>query len=191
MYKISYTGDGETSSFAFDFEFFQPRDVNVAVNDSILDPSLYSLVTDEKMNGGTITFATAPDIGARIDIFRKIYLERFIDYQPTAKIDPEDLNGDFNFLLEALRDQNAMESDIGQWQNIHDNVMNLMNSTMTQVSYAIDTINDKMGGGAVLGLYNNLLSVLNSALPDLINDYGSVADPAPNQNADDYGEMSA
>jgi len=190
MYKISYTGDGETNAFAFDFEFFQPRDVHVAMDDVVIDPSQYNLTTNENMNGGTIGFATAPDTAVRIDIFRRIYLERFIDYQPTAKIDPEDLNGDFNFLLEALRDMNELDIDLDQWQNIHDNVVALMNATMASVQYAIDTINDKLGGGAVLGLYNNLLSVLNGALPDLINDYGFVTDPAPNENADDYGTMS-
>ncbi|MCL2338633.1 MAG: phage tail fiber protein [Proteobacteria bacterium] len=189
MYKISYTGDGKTAEFAFDFEFFQPRDVHVAIDDTVLDPAQYSLVTNETMKGGTIGFATAPNIGTRIDIFRRIYLDRFIDYQPTAKIDPEDLNGDFNFLLQALRDRNELDIDIDQWQNLHDNVMTLMNNTMGQIQYAVGLIQDKLSGGAVLGLYNNLLSVLADALPDLINDYGNVTDPALNQNADDYGKL--
>ena len=105
-----------------------------------------------------------------------------IDYQPTLKIDPEDLNSDFNFLLAALKDLNAVDVDISQWANIHETILNKMN-------YVLQTIEDKLSGGAVLGLYNNLLSVLNNALPNLINDYGSVTEEAPNENNDDYGSV--
>ena len=57
------------------------------------------------------------------------------------------------------------------------------------MNYVLQTIEDKLSGGAVLGLYNNLLSVLNNALPNLINDYGSVTEEAPNENNDDYGSV--
>ncbi|MCL2331236.1 MAG: DUF2460 domain-containing protein [Proteobacteria bacterium] len=182
MYKISYTGDSAVSEFAFNFPFFQPADVHVAINSEVMDGASYNLSANEDLTGGTITFATPPAIGAAIDIFRKICLERFIDYQPTAKIDPERLNDDFNFLLEAFRDLDAVNIDLAAWQNIHDNVLNL-------VRYTKDMIEDKLGGGAALGLYNNLLAVLSDALPALINDYGSIADPVPDGNKDDYGEM--
>jgi len=182
MYKISYTGDSVITEFAFGFPFFQPADVHVAVNNEILDGASYNLVANEDLTGGMITFATPPAIGTIIDIFRKICLERFIDYQPTAKIDPERLNDDFNFLLEAFRDLDAVNIDLAEWQNIHDNVLNL-------VQYTKGMIEDKLGGGAVLGLYNNLLSALSAAMPAIINDYGSIADPAPNENKDDYGTL--
>ena len=53
----------------------------------------------------------------------------------------------------------------------------------------MSTIEDKMTGGAVLGLYYNLVSVLSGALPQLINDYGSVTEEASNENNDDYGSI--
>ena len=182
MYKISYTGDSIALEFAFDFPFFQPADVRVAVNEEILDDMRYNLLPNEDLRGGIVTLATPPADGAAIDIFRKICLERFIDYQPTAKIDPERLNDDFNFLLEAFRDLNSVELDLVQWHNIHNNVLTL-------IQYTKDLIEDKVGGGAVMGLYQNLLSVLSSALPALVNDYGSITEPAPNETKDDYGEI--
>ena len=109
-------------------------------------------------------------------------MDRVIDYQPTLKIDPEDLNSDFNFLLAALKDMNAINIDLSQWANIHETVLNQMN-------YVLQTIEDKLSGGAVLGLYNNLVSVLDNALPNLINDYGSITEEAPNENNDDYGSL--
>ena len=181
MYKISYIGDGETLEFAFVFPFFQPDDVRVALDESLLDTSKYNLQCAEDLSGGTVTFAVPPSIGMRIDIFRKINLSRFIDYQPTAKIDPETLNADFNFLLEAFKDLHAIDMDLAEWKNTHDNVTAQMQSVQ-------DLIADRLGGGAILGLHNNLLAVLSTALPRMINDYGSTAEPADG-NIDDYGTV--
>jgi hypothetical protein len=154
----------------------------VAIEESLLDASRYSLQCDENLGGGTVTFAAAPASGARIDIFRKILLDRFIDYQPAARIDPENLNADFNFLLEAFRDLNSAEIDLAEWRNIHDNVIR-------QMEYAMDLIEDKIGGGGQLGLFNNLLAVLSTALPRMISDYGNAADSASGDAVDDYGTL--
>lgn len=180
MYKISYTGDGIATSFAFLFPFFQPLDVHVAINQVLLSNTEYSLSADEGLTGGAISFAIAPAIGNKIDIFRKINLTRFIDYQPTAKIDPENLNADFNFLLETFKDLNAIDINLAEWQNIHDNVVSQMNLVQ-------DLIEDKTGTGAVLGLYNNLLAVLSTALPRMINDYGDTS--GTTESIDDYGSL--
>ena len=98
------------------------------------------------------------------------------------KTHPEELHSAFNFLLAALKDMNAINIDLSQWANIHETVLNQMN-------YVLQTIEDKLSGGAVLGLYNNLVSVLDNALPNLINDYGSITEEAPNENNDDYGSL--
>lgn len=180
MYKISYNGDGQTAEFLFAFPFFQTADVRVAIDDAILDTTQYSVLANDDMDGGTVMVATPPASGARIDIFRQISLSRVVDYQPTAKIDPENLNSDFNFLLEAFKDLHAIDIDLSQWANTHDSVKNFL-------EYNLKVIEDKLSGGGVMGLYNNLVSVLANALPTLINDYGSITEPAPNENRDDYG----
>lgn len=182
MYKISYVGDNTNTEFLFSFPFFQKADVRVALDNKILQPSEYSVFPNEDFSGGTITFPAAPRQDSRIDIFRQISLSRVIDYQPTAEIDPESLNTDFNFLLEAFRDLHAIDVDLTEWKNTHDNVLAFL-------KYNVDLIKDKLTGGRVLGLYQNLLSVLDSALPNLINDYGSITEPACNENKDDYGVL--
>ena len=73
-----------------------------------------------------------------------------------------------------------IDIDTLEWQNRHDDIKNLM-------EYTHQIIEDKLSGGAVLGLYRNLLSVLSNALPVLINDYGLITEMAPNENNDDYG----
>ncbi len=182
MYKISYTGDGETTQYIFAFPFFQDADVRVALDNVIADDTQYSVIANDDFDGGSVVFAAAPSNGVQIDIFRQVSLSRVIDYQPTAKIDPESLNADFNFLVAAFRDLHEIDIDLTEWKNTHDNVM-------TFLQYNLDVIQDKLGGGAVMGLYNNLVSVLENALPQLINDYGSVTELAPNETRDDYGVL--
>jgi len=180
MYKISYIGDGVTNEFLFAFPFFQAADIRAAINDKVLGTDEYSVYPDEDFKGGNVVFLMPPEKDARIDIFRKISLSRVVDYQPTAKIDPEHLNSDFNFLLNALLDFSGVDLDLAEWTNTFDN-------TKAFLDYTVALIQDKLSGGGVLGLYNNLLSVLDNALPQLINDYGSITEPAPNENCDDYG----
>lgn len=183
MYKISYLTDGLTTEFAFAFPFFQVADVRVAINDIVGDTQHnYAVVPNEDFSGGNVVFDVALPADTKLDIFRQISLSRTIDYQPTHRIDPEDLNTDFNFLLSAFQDLHSIDTDLLQWANIHDDIKSLIN-------YTHDVIGDKLGGGAVLGLYRNLLGVLENALPKLINDYGSVSEPAPNENRDDYGVL--
>ena len=183
MYKISYVADGATTEYAFSFPFFQVADIHVAINNSVDDSIVnYSVQPNEDFSGGTIVFDDAPIADTKIDIFRQISLNRTIDYQPTKQIDPEDLNTDFNFLLSAFQDLRSVEVDLREWSNRHNEIKSLMD-------YTHSVISDKLSGGAVLGLYRNLLAVLESALPNLINDYGFITDVAPNENRDDYGVL--
>ena len=178
MYKISYIGDGENTEFVFSFPFFQESDIKVSIDNEILNNTQYDVNPNDDFTGGVVVFANAPAINKNIDIFRQVELARVIDYQPTSKIDPEDLNSDFNFLLAALQDIQTINLDLAQWSNVHDNLLN-------KIDYVIQTIEDKLSGGAVLGLYYNLVSVLDS----LINDYGSVDEDADDENNDDYGSI--
>ena len=178
MYKISYIGDGENNEFSFSFPFFQESDVRVCIDNELLDNTEYDVNPNDNFSGGLVVFASAPENGKNIDIFRQVDLSRVIDYQPTEKIDPEDLNSDFNFLVAALQDTRNIDVNLAQWANIHDTLLK-------KIDYAIATIEDKMSGGAVLGLYYNLVSVLEK----LINDYGSVTEPASGDNNDDYGSI--
>ncbi len=182
MYKISYTGDGINTEFVFSFPFFQNADIKVAIDNVLLDNTQYDVNPNQDFNGGLVVFPSAPLSGKHIDIFRQVSLSRTIDYQPTQKIDPEDLNSDFNFLLAAFQDLHNIDIDLSSWANVHDNLL-------AQINYALQTIEDKLSGGSVLGLYNNLLNVLDSALPSLINDYGYVTEAANNENNDDYGSL--
>ncbi|MCL2538495.1 MAG: hypothetical protein FWF34_00705 [Alphaproteobacteria bacterium] len=180
MHKISYAADGAQTEFAFDFPFFQHADIKIAIDNELVDLHLYNVLPNESMKGGTVVLMNAPDTGTTVDVFRKIELSRFIDYQPTAKIDPEQLNADFNFLVEALRDINQIDTDMAAWQNVHDKVLGV-------IHYTRMLIEDKTSGGGTIGLYNNLLSVLSAYIQNAATDYGSITDDAANM--DDYGTL--
>lgn len=183
MHKISYIADGATTEFIFAFPYFQTADIHVVINDGV-DNVLYnySVVPNEDFSGGNIVFDDAPISGTKIDIFRQISLSRTIDYQPTQKIDCEHLNADFNFILAALQDFRSVDVDLSEWVNRHNEIKSLMD-------YTNSVISDKLSGGAVLGLYRNLLTVLECALPNLINDYGYIADATTDDSVDDYGVL--
>ena len=112
MYKISYVADGVTTEFAFSFPFFQCADICVAIDGVICAPEHnFAIMPNEDFSGGNIVFDTAPVADTKIDIFRQISLSRTIDYQPTERIDPENLNSDFNFLLSAFQDFRQINFD--------------------------------------------------------------------------------
>lgn len=180
MHKISYIADGTTTEFEFAFPFFQAADIHVAMNEVVLDTEKYSVVEKPSFDGGRIVFNEAPVADTRLDIYRVVALSRVVDYQPTAKIDPEHLNSDFNFLIEALKDLHAPDVDIETWRNTHTNVVDFL-------EYTNSLIQDKLTGGGVLGIYRNLITVLDNALPNLINDYGYITDSTPDDPCDDYG----
>lgn len=182
MHKITYTGDGVTCEFLFAFPFFQESDIHVCVNESALNDTQFGVYPNEDLTGGTVIFPTAPAAGAQIDIFRQVTLSRVVDYQPTARIDPEDLNTDFNLIIAALQDINQIDVNIAEWKNTYDNIRAFL-------EYTNNLLQDKMGGGAALGIYNNLTTVLASGLPQMINDYGLIADSTPDENCDDYGVL--
>ena len=183
MYKISYVADGATTEYMFSFPFFQVADIRVAINNSVDDGIVnYSVQPNEDFSGGNVVFDIAPVADTKIDIFRQIALNRTIDYQPTKQIDPEDLNTDFNFLLSAFQDLRSVDIDVVEWVNRHDDIKSLMNYTQSLIS-------DKLSGVAVLGLYRNLLTVLENALPNLINDYGHITDATTDESIDDYGVL--
>ena len=182
MYKITYICDGETQSYNFVFPFFQNADVRIALDDTVISPEQYTVFPNSDFTGGSVLLNSAPASGVRMDIFRQIALNRVIDYQPTAEIDPECLNSDFNFLLSAFSDLRGVDLDLAEWANTHDTIKQ-------EIEYALELIQEKTTGGGALGLYNNLVSVLNGALPNLINDYGLITDVAPNENRDDYGVL--
>ena len=126
MQKVSYMGNGETTEFTFNFPYFENTNVIVTKNG---EPATgYQIIgtpggadADIPYSGGKVVFEIAPTTLDSITIARALPLERTIDYQPTAKIDPTTLNQDMNYTMEVLKDlQDELETLRTQYAEIAD-----------------------------------------------------------------------
>ncbi|MDR1360829.1 MAG: collagen-like protein [Rickettsiales bacterium] len=104
MYQSEHIGTGQIKHFHYRFPIFQKADVRVRINDQILPKNAYSIQPNTNLIGGKVFLAAAPADGATVLIFRKIEKNRAIDYQLAGKIDPEQLNSDFNYLSECMKE---------------------------------------------------------------------------------------
>lgn len=110
MTKVSYTANGQVKVFYFDFPFFQKDDICVAI-DGKTDATGFAIQIGKPnptatfpFTGGSVHFGTAPRAGTVIDIWRQFVMERPCDYQALGHAEAEDLNRDFNFNLENMKD---------------------------------------------------------------------------------------
>lgn len=126
MQKVSYMGNGETTEFTFNFPYFENSNVIVTKNGATA--TNYQIIgtpggvdADIPYSGGKVVFEIAPTTLDSITIARALPLERAIDYQPTAKIDPTTLNQDMNYMMEVLKDlQDELETLRTQYAEIAD-----------------------------------------------------------------------
>ncbi len=140
-------GNGETTEFNFNFPYYESTNIVVTKNNATATG--YSIVgtsggldADIPYVGGKVVFETAPTSMDSITIARNLPLERAIDYQPTAKIDPTTLNQDMNYMLELLKDLQDKFDDLhAQYTEIadKDSTATLL-SRIATVSEAISTI---------------------------------------------------
>ncbi len=145
MQKVSYPGDDSTTTFFFDFPFYENSNIIVRKNNQ--DATGYTVIgtsaglnADIPYNGGKVVFDTAPTAMDYITIERKLPLNRIVDYQPTAQINPQILNQDMNYTMEVLKDmQHRLDEFHTQYSEIID-----QDSTKTLISKITD-IDGKIG----------------------------------------------
>ena len=119
-------GNGETTEFTFNFPYFENSNVIVTKNGATA--TNYQVIgtpggvdADIPYTGGKVVFEIAPTTLDSITIARALPLDRAIDYQPTAKIDPTTLNQDMNYMMEVLKDlQDELETLRTQYAEIAD-----------------------------------------------------------------------
>lgn len=110
MTKKSYTANGRDKSFRFDFPFYRPADIVVIVDGDRNAPGFAVEIGKPNdtaafpYNGGYVVFGVAPRDGTAIEIHRELVMARPCDYQSTSEIEPHNLNKDFDFNLENMRD---------------------------------------------------------------------------------------
>ncbi len=187
MNKHNFIGDGKTKHFYFTFPFFTKNDVIVEINGKVAtDFGLYctlnTLNADIPFSGGKVSFTKAPKTADVITIYRKLELNRVVDYQPSAKISPVVLNQDMNFMLEVLKDmQNKLVEFASKYSEIMDKestqvLLTQINAVTDEITNVISEITNIRTEIADLGdissiqsnisSLNNSINTLNGAIDD-------------------------
>lgn len=84
--KVSYSGNGSTTVFAYTFKIFANGDLDVYIRSSAGTETLQTITTDYTVSnagnesGGNVTFVTAPASGETVVIQRKLGLTQGTDY---------------------------------------------------------------------------------------------------------------
>ena len=190
MKEINFIGDGNITEFDFSFPFFTKKDVVVLVNSVPATEYSISVISngqdaDIPYSGGKVIFNTAPRNADVISIYRQIELERIIDYQPTAQIDPIALNNDMNFVVEALKDaQNKLSKFADRYSEITSlestgvllDKIETVNTEIKNVLDQIDSLGDIQSIHSSIQTLNNSVSELNTTLANLTNFKNDVLD---------------
>ena len=115
MNKYTFMGNGRNKDFYFTFSFFSTGDIVVKINGTVATGYGVFCIpastgnNDFPFTGGHIHFVSAPKSTDIVTIERQLQLNRIIDYQPTAALNPTTINQDMNYFFELLKDiKNAL-----------------------------------------------------------------------------------
>lgn len=99
----TYTGNGVTVGFPYQFLLLRAGDLKVTVDGAVLTLTThYSLSGIGSAAGGTVTFLVAPPAGAEVIVQRAVPLLRDTDYQENGDLPAETLDADFDRIWMVL-----------------------------------------------------------------------------------------
>ena len=117
MQRVTYIYSGETQTFYFNFPYIEKSNIVVTVDGK--PAPAYNVIgvkgglnPDFPFSSGKIVFVKPLKMFQTITIERHLPYNRPVDFQPTAKIIPMDLNLDMNNTLELLKDLKDEVDDI-------------------------------------------------------------------------------
>ena len=144
MQKVSYVADGQTTTFFFNFPYFDQNNVVVTVNNGTA-PS-YNLIgtrggmdPDFPFVAGKIVFQRPPQHFDVVTIERRLPLVRPVDFQPLAQITPTMLNQDMNYTIELLKD---VHDDLDTFQQNYADIVDKESTTL--LLEKIDLVNQNI-----------------------------------------------
>ena len=151
MQKVSYIYSGETRTFYFNFPYFEKSNIVVTVDNK--PAPAYNVIgvkgglnPDFPFSSGKIVFVKPLKLFQSITIERHLPYERPVDFQPTAKISPMDLNLDMNNTIELLKDLRDEVDDLrNKYKDITDKeqIDNLLEK-IELVNQNIATLSDQI-----------------------------------------------
>ena len=111
--KKSYSGDGSTTEFTYDFRIFEDKDITATLIDSDGVETVLVLTTDYTVSGagaetgGSITLTTAPLNGETLVIQRILVIKRETDYPTNGAFRSQVLDNDIDRVVMTVQQVNT------------------------------------------------------------------------------------
>ncbi|HEX2473713.1 MAG TPA: hypothetical protein VHK01_03140, partial [Lacipirellulaceae bacterium] len=100
--RVVHVADGNAIEFNFDFAIFQSGDLEVFL-DASLQADGFTIRGGYPSDGGTVVFQQAPAAGTVVTLQRRLSIERTTDFQPTATLLANTLDGELDRLVAMLQ----------------------------------------------------------------------------------------
>lgn len=188
MQRVTYIYNGETQTFYFNFPYIEKSNIVVTVDGK--PAPAYNVIgvkgglnPDFPFSSGRIVFVKPLKMFQTITIERHLQYKRPVDFQPTAKITPIDLNFDMNNTLELLKDLKDEVDDLREkYENITDSEkidtllekIKIVNQTIANVSEKIDEMSDIFDLPDEVNELQELFANLNNDLSELEGTVGPI-----------------
>lgn len=104
-----HTGNGVTTSFAYEFTVLSADDMRVKV-DGVEVYTGFTVSGIGSRSGGAVVFSVAPTSLATVYLYREVSLEREIDYQENGDLLATTLDDDFDRLWMAIQERANAQS---------------------------------------------------------------------------------
>lgn len=132
----SYVGNGSTTVFAFTFRLIKEADLKVYVDAALVATSEYVVSGVGDLEGGDVTFDTAPANGATVFIRREVTQDRDTDYQQGGALNSETLDNDLDRTIMMVQDLAASTLIAVEGED-------LLDATNKRIINVADPVNDQ------------------------------------------------
>ncbi|MGF6435669.1 phage tail fiber protein [Kosakonia sp. 1610] len=99
---ITYTANGATTVFPYDFYIITPNDLQISI-DGVIVTTGYSVTGAGNQGGGNVTMLTPPAANSVVFIERVVPTSRLADYQDNGDLLADTVNKDFDRIWMAIQ----------------------------------------------------------------------------------------
>lgn len=183
MQRVTYIYSGETQTFYFNFPYIEKSNIVVTVDGK--PAPAYNVIgvkgglnPDFPFSSGRIVFVKPLKMFQSITIERHLPYERPVDFQPTAKISPMDLNLDMNNTMELLKD---LKDDVDDLRNKYKDITNkedidtllekidLFNKDIATFAEQLEILEQVPGMQEVISIIQSTIESITATISEIIS----------------------
>ena len=188
MQKVTYIYSGETQTFYFNFPYIEKSNIVVTVDGK--PAPAYNVIgingglnPDFPFSSGKIVFVKPLKMFQSITIERHLPYKRPVDFQPTEKITPMDINLDMNNTLELLKDLKDEVDDLREkYENITDSEkidtvlekIDLVNTKIATFAEQLQILERVPGMEGAVALIQSTIESINATISEITSSLGTL-----------------